>query len=253
MTRTTRLLFAGLVLVPVGAAALLGVEVVRARIGGRSDYGPVLDLDGPVGGGGPTVVWLGDSTASGVGVHAATDALPRQAAALAGVPQTVVSLAVSGARIGDVLHRQLPRVPAGAAVVVIDVGANDVVHVGRVATFERRYQAVLRGLPARARVILLGVPDMGSPPRLDQPLRALVGWRGRQFDSVVRSLARSHHARYVDIAGATGPAFRRHPRQYFFADDYHPDAAGYRLWAEAVAPALAPEVAGAAGGTGPAG
>jgi len=242
VTRRTLLLVTAIGLVPLSIAALLGFEIQRARITARPDYGPVLDLDAAVNGAvesSPTVVWLGDSTASGVGVHQSADALPRQTAALSGLPQNLISLAVSGARVGDVLHKQLPLVPASASVVVIDIGANDVVHAARVATFRGQYLQVLKGLPPHARVVLLGVPDMGSPPRLDEPLRAIVGWRGRQFDAEVRSIARSRHLAYVDIAKATGSAFRHHPKEYFFGDEYHPNVAGYRLWAEAVAPVLA--------------
>lgn len=235
MTRIAWRLVAGLAVVPLASVAVLGVEVYRARSRPRVESGPVLDLDG---GEGPIVVWLGDSTASGVGVTRVDDALPRQAAVASQRAQRVVSLAVSGARVKDVLRRQLPHVPADAAVVVIDVGSNDVIHGGLVGTYRRDYEAVLRSLPSRARVIMLGVPDMGSPPRLDQPLRAIAGWRGRAFDGAVRDLARRHRAAYVDIAKSTGPPFRADPARFFSADRYHPDAAGYGLWAAQVGPAL---------------
>ena len=88
--------------------------------------------------------------------------------------------------------------------------------------------------------MLLGVPDLGAPTRLPQPLRALAGWRGRALDSDVRHLAAGRHALYVAIAGRTGPAFRRHPDRYFAADHYHPDDAGYQLWADAVVAATGP-------------
>lgn len=235
MTGAYRRLLAGLGVVPVGLLIVLGVEVQGARIQSAPAYGPPLDLDG---GDGPVVVWLGDSTAAGVGVTGASDALPNQAASVSGIGQHVVSLAVSGARVQDVLQRQLPKVPSGTGVVVIDVGANDVVHGALVRTFHRQYEALLAALPASAKVVMVGVPDMGSPTRLAQPLRAVVGWRGRAFDRAVRDLARRHRARYVDIAGPTGPEFRRHPDRYFFGDHYHPNAAGYALWARAVGPAL---------------
>lgn len=235
MTRIARRSAAGLAVIVLAAVVVLGAEVYRARSRPRVDPGPVLDL---AGGDGPIVVWLGDSTASGVGVTRAEDALPRQAAAVSQRAQRVVSLAVSGARVADVLDRQLPHVPADAAVVVIDVGANDVIHGGLIGTYRRDYEAVLRGLPPQARVIVLGVPDLGSPPRLDQPLRAIAGWRGRAFDGAVRALARRHRAAYVDIGSSTGPRFRAEPGRFFSADRYHPDAAGYALWAAQVGPAI---------------
>jgi hypothetical protein len=81
---------------------------------------------------------------------------------------------------------------------------------------------------------------MGAPPRLLQPLRAVAGFRGRQLDAVVRdAVADAHEARtapitYVDIAGPTGPPFRRDHDRFFASDGYHPSADGYGLWAEAV-------------------
>ncbi|GAC1597430.1 MAG: hypothetical protein NVS3B21_21990 [Acidimicrobiales bacterium] len=249
MSRRIRRVLVGVAVVPIAVTAVLGIEIARARIKPRSDYGPVLSLDLTLGGsGGPTVVWLGDSTASGVGVARAEDALPRQAASAIGPPQRLVSLAVSGATVDDVLHLQAPHIPSDAAVVVIDIGANDVAHGRRLTTFRRHYDKVLAQLPKRSKVVLLGVPDMGSPPRLDQPLRAIVGWRGRAFDRVVRSLAHHHGAAYVDIAGATGPSFRHNPGAYFFGDLYHPNAAGYALWARAVVPVLGPIVGAAHSG-----
>jgi len=240
VTWLVRRILAASAVVSLGAAGLLGVEVQRARISPRDDYGPVLDLGS---GTGPKVVWLGDSTASGVGVHRAEDALPRQVATMTGRAEQVISLAVSGARAHDVVAHQVGAVPADASVVVIDIGANDVVHGALTRTYRHQYEEVLARVPRHASVVVLGVPDMGSPPRLDQPLRSLVGWRGRAFDAVVRSLAHGHHLAYVDIAGHTGPSFRHDPARYFAADRYHPNATGYRLWAEAVAPILSQAIA----------
>jgi lysophospholipase L1-like esterase len=75
---------------------------------------------------------------------------------------------------------------------------------------------------------------MGAIPRFAQPLRAVAGWRGRNLDAEVRRVAADTGAVYVDIAGPTGPPFRRHPGRYFAADDFHPSDAGYGLWADAV-------------------
>jgi lysophospholipase L1-like esterase len=232
----------GVAAVPTVAAAVLGIEIQLARIRPSSSYGPPLALSGLVGQANITplrVTWLGDSTAAGVGASGPGGALPRQVAALDTGPEQLTALAVSGARVSDVVRDQLPHVPPDTEVVFISVGANDVVHLSTIGAFRHRYGQLLAALPPKASVVLLGIPDMGSPTRLAQPLRAIVGWRGRAFDGVVRALARAHHAGYVDIAGRTGPAFRHQPGRYFFSDHYHPDDAGYRLWAAAVAPVLA--------------
>ena len=216
--------------VPLVAAAVLGAEVEVARRGRNLDE---VELTWPSTGATP-VVWLGDSTASGVGVDDGADSVPSLVAAERG--EAVVNLAVSGATLHDVVERQLPQVAEHHPTrVYVSIGANDVTHLTRTDPFEEEYRRLLRRLPMDADLVVLGVPDMGAPPRLAQPLRAIAGWRGRRLDEVVRRVARRHPgATYVDIEGRTGPVFRRDPARYFAADGYHPSADGYRRWADAV-------------------
>ncbi|HEU5448476.1 MAG TPA: SGNH/GDSL hydrolase family protein [Acidimicrobiia bacterium] len=215
----------------VGAAVVLVVEIQLARGGTRlPDLELVLDRPGE----GRRVVWLGDSTAAGVGASRSAGALPSQVAdGLAGPSVSV--LAVSGSRVADVLDEQVPKV-AGLEpdLILISVGANDTIHLTGRGAFRHTYEKVVRALPSGVPVMLLGVPDMGAIPRFAQPLRAVSGWRGRNLDAEVRQVAAGTGAIYADIAGPTGPPFRRDPNRYFAADDFHPSDAGYGLWAEAV-------------------
>ena len=215
----------------VGAAVVLVVEIQLARGGTRlPDLELVLDRPGE----GRRVVWLGDSTAAGIGASNSAGALPSQVAdGLAGPSVSV--LAVSGSRVADVLGDQVPKV-AGLEpdLILISVGANDTIHLTGRGAFRHTYEKVVRALPSGVPVVLLGVPDMGAIPRFAQPLRAVSGWRGRNLDAEVRQVAARTGAIYADIAGPTGPPFRRDPNRYFAADDFHPSNAGYGLWAEAV-------------------
>jgi lysophospholipase L1-like esterase len=217
----------------VGAAVVLVVEIQLARAGARlPDLELVLDRPGA----GRRVVWLGDSTAAGVGASTSASALPSQVAdGAGGSGVSVAVLAVSGARVADVLTDQAPKV-AGLRpdLVLISVGANDTIHLTGRGAFRHTYEELLRALPPGVPVVLLGVPDMGAIPRFAQPLRAVAGWRGRNLDAEVRWVATRTGAVYADIAGPTGPSFRQHPDRYFAADDFHPSDAGYGLWAEAV-------------------
>ena len=227
--------------VVAGTAVVLAVEIHMARSGARlPDLELVLDRAGT----GRRIVWLGDSTAAGVGASSAAGALPSQVAdGLRGSPDVSVAvLAVSGARVADVLADQVPKV-AGLRpdLVLISVGANDTVHLTGRGTFRQTYDELVRALPSGVPVVLLGVPDMGAIPRFAQPLRAVSGWRGRHLDAEVRLVAARTGAVYADIAGPTGPSFRRHPKRYFAADDFHPSDAGYGLWAEAVLKVLRAE------------
>jgi len=184
------------------------------------------------------MVWLGDSTAAGVGVSDPDDTLARQVALGLDRPVELHVLARSGARLSDVLLDQLPAVARlRPDLVLVSIGANDAVHLTGAAAFARDWDRLF--VPRDAQLVALGIPDMGSPPRLAQPLRALVGWRARRLNARgAPRLGRDGGATYVDIAAATGPAFRRDPGRYFSADRYHPSAEGYRLWAEAVLTAL---------------
>jgi lysophospholipase L1-like esterase len=147
----------------------------------------------------------------------------------------VAVIAVSGARVADVLDDQVPKVSGlRPDLILISVGANDTIHLTGRGAFRHTYEEVVRALPPGVPVVLLGVPDMGAIPRFAQPLRAVSGWRGRHVDAEVRRVAAATGAVYVDIAGPTGPPFRREPGRYFAADDFHPSDAGYGLWTAAV-------------------
>ncbi len=223
--------------IPVAAVVVLVVEASLARRGSMLGR-PPLDLDGRVGSGPAPVVdvlWLGDSTAAGVGASSAATALPTLVAEGRDRPVELTTLARSGVTLAEVVEHQLPAVAAAEPdVVFVSVGANDVTHFTSRADFEQRYRRLVAGLPESAEVVLLGVPDMGAVPRLAQPLRAVAGFRGRQLDEVVQEVAADTGSAYVDIAGEAGPLFRADPDRFFAADRYHPSDAGYRRWADAV-------------------
>ncbi|MDP1795146.1 MAG: SGNH/GDSL hydrolase family protein [Acidimicrobiales bacterium] len=194
-------------------------------------------------------LWLGDSTAAAVGTSDADGAVSSVVGkALSAQCQVSVAtsvVAVSGARIDDVLREQVPLVAGRKAdIVFISAGANDTIHLTSPARFSRVYAEVIEALVAAGvssdHIVLIGVPDMGSPPRLAQPLRALMGWRGRRLDARVQALAREKGARYVDLFAGTSKPIRSDPPRYFAADDYHPNDNGYALWGKTITPVAAP-------------
>ena len=226
----------------IAAAGLAAVPVLELERARRHPKLVELDhvLDGDVGPDGEPlrVVWLGDSTAAGVGADTVEGALPRQVAMALDRPVRLRVLARSGARLRDVVAQQLPQVAdleERPDLVIVSVGANDVVHLTRRGTFRQQYASLLHAL-AGTRVVVLGIPDMASALVLAQPLRAVVGARARGVDRWIRSTAASfpdvHH---IDIA--------KRPRttkaaDYLSADRYHPNEAGYGLWASIVAATL---------------
>lgn len=243
-TRTRRLLL-GAGAVPVVFVVVLGVEAQLARSGPDLPDDTPLSHDGRVGGEGPALrmVWLGDSTAAGVGATSADAAMPRRVARALRRPVDLTVLAVSGDRVADVVDDQVADLAAlRPDVVLVSVGANDVVHLTSNDAYREAYRDLVDAVPEGARLVVLGVPDMGAPPRFAQPLRAVAGWRGRQLDRTTREVAEEAGALYVDIAGETGPAMRADTSRTFAADRYHPSDDGYALWAEAVVEVLEKEL-----------
>jgi lysophospholipase L1-like esterase len=235
------------VAVPVALVALLAVEVQLARHGPDLPDDSPIEHDGRVGGSAAPalrMVWLGDSTAAGVGASDADHAIPRRVARALDRPADLISRAVSGARASDVVDDQLDGLASlEPDAVLVSIGANDVVHLTSRDAFRRSYEALVAGVPDDALLVILGVPDMGAPERYLQPLRGIAGLRGRQLDEVSESIAQEHDAVYVDIAGETGPTMRSDPDRYFAADGYHPSDDGYALWADAVLAQLQPALA----------
>jgi lysophospholipase L1-like esterase len=193
-----------------------------------------------------TLVWLGDSTGAGVGASSPATALPTEVARGLGRSVRLRVLAVSGAQVLDVLTEQLPLVPPlRPDVVVVGVGGNDVTHLTPRRLFEGLYDALLEALRSIGprTVVVMGIGDFGTVPRIPQPLRALTGWRGRRFDDVLRSIARRRGAAYVDLHTKTGPLFASDPDAFYADDGFHPNDDGYRAWSQAILEVLRPRLA----------
>jgi lysophospholipase L1-like esterase len=232
-----------LVLVPV---IVLGVEVQLARTAERLEDedgfrpGRLVVRPGPDA---LDVVWLGDSTATGVGTGTVEQSMAfRVAEGLTPRPTTLTILAVSGAEVAEVGEEQLPDLAATEAdVVFVSVGANDVTALTRTGAFRTAYRELLEGITAAlpaAEVVLVGIPDMGTAPRLAVPLRQIAGARGAQLDQVIADLAQDHLAQHIDLAERTSRTFSSDPDRYFSDDGYHPGPDGHGVWADAVLAAV---------------
>lgn len=187
-------------------------------------------------------VVLGDSTAAGRGAPYERGIAVRTARRLAAGRQvTLTNLAVSGARMGDVRRDQLPAAARIAPdAVLISAAANDITGLTRIGSVTDDLKRIVDGLrDARCDVaiVLTASPDMGSPPRLAQPLRAVAGWRSRRLNDAIRGVVRDRDLVLAPIAERTGRRFRA-DRSLFAADGFHPSAAGYATWVPIIEAAL---------------
>ena len=242
-----RRLLLAVVVVLLVPLIVLGVEVQLARTGGRLADETGFRPDALAVRPGPDplrVVWLGDSTAAGVGAGEVDASMAhRVAAGIADGPATLTILAVSGAQVHEVLDGQLPELAGTAAdVVFVSIGANDVTALTRQPTFRARYRRLVDGIRDAvpdAELYLVGIPDIGTAPRLAVPLRQIAGVRAAQLDDEIEEIAADAGLVHIDLASRTSSTFSADPDRYFADDGYHPSADGHEVWADAILAALA--------------
>lgn len=226
-------------------AALVLVEVGLAYTREYLPTEPAMELGGTFGppDGTPLrFVVLGDSTAAGLGAgspeHAYATVLSERLGA-AGYRVELLAHGVSGARVRDVAEEQAAlAVSADPDLVFIGIGANDSTHLTPLDDVTRYMDAALTELaPTGATVVVAGPPDMRAHAWLE-PLRSIVGWRGRKVAARIEAVAQDHGLLTVPLAEKAGPYFAAHPEDAYASDDFHPGPGGYRAWADAIYPVL---------------
>ena len=157
---------------------------------------------------GPLWVVLGDSLSQGVGASSIEHSWVLQtqrALAERGVHYRVLNLSFSGARVSDVLNRQIPALAGVSAtpdLVTVLVGSNDIIKRALRARLPQNYRAMLSALPAGT--LVATVPrTRGVQAEVNQ-----IVYQAEQAGAVV---AVPLHF----VAGARA------------ADHFHPDDTGY--------------------------
>ncbi len=192
-----------------------------------------------------SILVMGDSSCTGPGLAHPDEIWVRQTAAdvaAMGFLVDVDSTAVGGATVGDLLEDQIFRIGRERYdVALISIGGNDALKGGILRTFEHDLERLARLIRERADLVVLsGVGDLGTIPRLLPPLRDLLRARAKRFDAA--------HARVADRLGvvkadqwATAPGVFADP-SIFTPDRFHPGAIGHRAWADIATSALHPHL-----------
>ena len=192
--------------------------------------------------GAPVVYYaLGDSTALGVGAEQGGGYPARLARKLeqGGVPVRFTNVGVSGATVADLRREQVPKAVAGhPALVTLCIGINDLMQDRKLADFSRDLEIAADFLRrTQAIVVISTIPDLslspsakGAPPSLARRIDA--------YNAAIALIAERHGFAVADVHGATRRALRDRGAELFAKDGFHPSAAGYELWAEAMWPTL---------------
>ena len=183
---------------------------------------------------------MGDSTAAGYGVQRDRDTPAARLAIgiseAARRPVHVSNVAVVGAESADLPMQLSTLGTAQPELVVIMIGANDIVARTAPQVAVPYLEDTVRALRALgAEVVVCTCPDLGTVRPLAQPLRAYARQLSRrlareQTVAVVRAGGRT-----VSLGDLLGPLFTSR-LELFSADRFHPSAEGYAEAARAVLP-----------------
>lgn len=227
MTRIRRhpVLAAALALLLLAGAvwAVKLAQVVRS-VDPRAEYWSVPQGDT----GGLLYVALGDSAAQGIGASSPGNGyvglVAERLRESTGRPVEVVNLSRSGARIGDVLDRQLPALAALGRepdLVTVAVGGNDIRAYDE-QMFARQAERLVAALPAGSYVA-------------DAPYFMHGRWQrdAQQAADLLRDAAATHGQRPVPLHDALRAQGWQAMLTQFAADWFHPNDRGHRVWADA--------------------
>jgi len=191
------------------------------------------------------LVVLGDSTCTGPGLDSPEDIWVRGLARrLSSQFQVDVrSLATGGSKAADVLRDQLGEaVRLRPDVALVSVGGNDALHGVRPRAFRRQLDEIVGGLCETSRLVVLsGVGDLGSIPRLPRPLADLARTRGREMNRIHFAVGAAHGAVVADQWRWSVKEFQHRP-ELFVGDQFHASPSGHAIWAELAYEALAPHI-----------
>jgi acyl-CoA thioesterase I len=237
--------------VPLAAAvAVVAGEVLRAAV--RRDLPSYGNQDPSGTFGDPAnallrIVALGDSSTTAPGVEDLDEIWIRRVAQSFADRYRVdlVSLAVGGAKARDVIEGQLDEAERlRPHVVSVAVGANDALRGTPLGRFRRDIEEIIRRLEAAGAVVVLyGMGDLGSIPRLPPNLSRMATSRSARFDRICREVAVANRRTLkVHTRGRFLEAFRD-DRSLFTGDLFHACGLGHAVFAEQALPVFEAAVA----------
>ncbi len=175
------------------------------------------------------ILVLGDSTAVGTGVSNPHGSIAGRFGA--DFPDAdIQNFGINGLRVSG-LQEQFPTFPPNSFdLVVLQIGANDIVNGTRLEDFSASLSAVFSHATAIGKhVIALHSGNIGLAPIFQWPLNLLMRKRTLAVRELYRDIAAQHGVLYVDLFHeATDDPFKG--EGFYAADNFHPTEKGYGVW-----------------------
>lgn len=184
-------------------------------------------------------VAIGDSSVEGVGASTSDRSYPgiiHQHLKLAHKDIDYNNLGKSGARIKDVLDKQLPKtLDLAPQLITISIGANDILHGTPFKEFEKDLHKLLSTLKKQtaAEIVISTIPDLTAAPAIPKHLRFASKVFLRRINSIIRKQAKKSQVKLVDVYESSR-IYTQHYPEVISSDGLHPSDFGYVIWANAI-------------------
>lgn len=186
------------------------------------------------------ILIAGDSTGVGTGATEARDSTAGLIGSL--YPNAAITnISVNGLKL-EGLEQKLGGTTDTYDLIVLQIGANDIVRLTSFKNIEQRFESVLTLAEGRADdVLILTSGNIGSSPIFKWPLSALMEYRTKKVREIFMSkISTRPNVAYVDLfKERKDDEFAKDPQKYYAADNFHPSSNGYALWFEKMKTVLA--------------
>ena len=182
-------------------------------------------------------VVIGDSTALGQGTDSVKKSFGYQylesKKELKNQNWSFENRAISGAKISEVLERQMDFEPVD--LVMVSIGANDVTGNTKPTDFEKSAINLANKLKTQAKqVIWLNLPDFVTSPILLPPLNYYLSQKERELNKILENIVPKAGYQLVDVYNQAREPYAKEPDLHFGADKYHPSELGYAVWVKII-------------------
>ena len=180
------------------------------------------------------ILVLGDSTGVGTGAPSNTESV----AGWFGqdFPEAHIrNISVNGEKLSGLL-KNFPTERAYYDLVILQIGANDIVHLTSFKNIEKNIAtAIDRAKLIGDHVVIMHSGDVGLAPIFSWPLGRLFTARTRVVRNIYMKMAKEKGALYVNLfQERKDDLFLTDIDKYYAADHFHPSGQGYRFWYEEI-------------------
>lgn len=181
------------------------------------------------------ILVTGDSTAVGTGASRSEDSTAGRLGAI--YPNAdIENISENGLKIGE-LETKLRYLQGKYDLIVIQIGANDIVRFTRLSFIEKKLDLILKNVTGRSeKVVVITSGNIGLAPLFKKPLSNLISNRTWHVRNIFMNRVREYpNALYADLyKEREDDIFIKDIERYYAKDHFHPSSDGYKVWFSAI-------------------